>query len=354
MSNNVSTLGQLLDNNLRMRTVRTQLNDLQTQLSTGKKAQLLSGLGDDAITSVRTRASLKQIAVYQANIDNGTTRIKQMTNVINQIKGQTKNVLDVLMGEQQKGDINLEMIHDFAHDALDQVRDLLNSKDDDRYLLAGADAFTTPLDKNGIHETYMITQFNAWQAGTIDTDTLITNYKATPETTMGYSAPLSSDLVRGVTIRADVGTEVDYTRLADSDGFKKILNSLALLDQMDLDKISLEDDDNPLTTQTAPGADAETQRDNFFTLYEDVIRTIKDGVNDLVLEEQRLERASLQLGNLQEDHTADKNALETLLGKVEDADTAEVATRLSSLQIQLSASYQVTARLGQLTLSNYL
>lgn len=354
MGNSISTLGQTIENNLRLKTMRYQLDDLQRQLTSQKKAETFSGLGDQAIKALRARNAINQTTTYQTNISNGMTRLKTLTDSLKEFRAQTNIVLDALTEELQKGDINLDQIQDFARSALSIGRDLLNTKDGDRYLLSGGDAENAPIDKNGVHEVYMRKLFDDWQAGTITTDTLMTNYKSTSETTMGYSAALSSGSARHVYVRADVTVEVDTTLFANQDGFKKILNGLALLDQMDIDKISLGEDDNPATTQTAPGADAEEQRDNFFELYEDIIKHIKDGVADLNREEQRLERANLTLDTVNKSHTTDKVALENLVSDVEDADTSDVAIRISVMQVQLSAAYQVTARIGQLTLSNFI
>lgn len=354
MSNNISTIGQTLDNNARLKSIQAQLYDLQTQLSSGKKSQSFVGLGAQAIGSLRNRAELTHIDVYQSNITIGITRSKQMLDSISEFKAQAKNISSAMSNQLQQGDIDLNQIKTFATDGLKYLRELLNSKDGDRYVFAGADAYNKPMDESGAHGTYAESQFKAWKDGTIDTDTLLANISATPETTMGYSAALSSGLARGVSVRADVNSDVDYTVMADNDGFKDILNSLALIDKMDIDKISLDDGDDPLAVDTAPGATKQEQKDNFFKLYESLIKKINTGMDKLQLQEEKLQRVELQLTNISDGHTNDKNTLETALGNIENADPTDVAVKISSLQVQLSAAYQVTARLGQLSLTQYL
>lgn len=355
MSNNISTIGQLIDNNARLRDIRTQLNTLQIQLASGKKTNVFAGLGSQAVAQQRTRTDLNQIDVYQSNITTGQAHVRQILQVVSEFKEQAENVADFMATEQQKGNgINLTGIRDFAETTGNYLRKLLNSKDGDRYLLAGSDAFVEPLDDTGAHGTYMTSLVEDWKNGTIDTDTLISSYKSTPETTIGYSPALSSGQARGIFVRADVNTDVEYTLFANSDGFKDIVNAMTLIQKLDLDKVALEDGDNPASTETAPGAGAEEQKNNFYQMYEDAIKTINAGLNKLVAEEQRLQRADLLLGNITEDHTTDKFALESTLGQIEDVDPTDIAVKINALQIQLTAAYQVTANLGNLSLSNFI
>jgi flagellar hook-associated protein 3 FlgL len=354
MPNNVSSLGQLLDNNARLRDIRFQLNTLQIQLATGKKTQVFSGLGDNGITSQRTRVALDQIEIFQTNITIGQTRLRQMTQNMSEFSEQAKNLADTMGFALQQGDVDIGSLKTAAQDTLSYIRDLLNSRDGERYLFSGADSFSAPLEDTGAHASYITGLIEDWRTGTIDSDALIAAYSATPETTIGYSASLSSGLTRGVYVRASTETDVDYTLLANSQGFKEILNAITLMAGMDLDKIELGVDDNPALVRTAPGADATEQKENFFKVYENMITRINAGINLLRTEEQRLQRADVLLNNIAQEHTFDSNTLANSLGTIEDADPAEVSIKINSLQTQLSAAYQVTALLGTLSLTNYI
>lgn len=354
MSNNVSTLGQLLDNNSRLRDIRLQLNTLQIQLATGKKTQVFSGLGDQGIVSQRTRVALNQIEVFQSNITIGQTRLRQSLQTMNEFMEQAKNFADTMGFQLQQGNIDVPSLKAAASDTLGFLRELLNSRDGDRYIFAGADSYTSPLEDTGAHTTYMNSLISDWQAGTIDTDTFISSYSSSPETTIGYTAALASGQVRNIYVRADVNTDVDYTLLANNSGFKDILNAITLMASMGLDKPALEDGDNPSDFSVAPGATQDDQKDNFFQVYEDMISRVNAGITSLRTQEERLQRADVLLNSIAQGHTTDSNSLANTLGQAEDADPAEVSIKINALQTQLSAAYQVTALLGALSLTNYL
>jgi flagellar hook-associated protein 3 FlgL len=353
-TSNVSTLGQLLENNARLNDVRRQLNTLQLQLSSGKKTDVFSGLGDQGSRSLRVRVEINQIDVFQSNIDIGRTRLRETVQTLEDFSTQAKNFADSMAFAQQQGNIDIQSLREGARAAMVYLRDLLNSRDGDRFILAGADSFVAPIDAGAAHDTYLSGQIEAWRTGTLTTATLKTNYTGTPETTMGYSAALSSNLVRNNFIRADVNTEVDYTLTGDQEGFKRILNAIGMMANMDLDKVALDDGDNPALVKTAPGATRTEQKEEFFSLFEHMIKEINGGINNLRTENQRLERADVVLGSIRADHIIDRNTLETTLGQIEDADPAEVAVKINALQTQLEASYQVTALLGSLSLSRFI
>ncbi|WP_018261502.1 hypothetical protein [Methylobacterium sp. WSM2598] len=75
--------------------------------------------------------------------------------------------------------------------------------------------------------------------------------------------------------------------------------------------------------------------------------TIKDISTDLTLASGRITAQKTQNGQT-------RLVLQNALAGVENADTQEVATKLLALQTQLQASYQTTATLAKLSLTNYL
>jgi flagellin-like hook-associated protein FlgL len=64
--------------------------------------------------------------------------------------------------------------------------------------------------------------------------------------------------------------------------------------------------------------------------------------------------AQSAIAQAKERHQATKNYLNTALDGIENVTTEEVAVQLLALQTRLQASYQTTATLSQLSLTNYL
>ena len=61
--------------------MRRELDELQRQLATGKKSDTFAGLGFERRTSLDARGKMAMLAGYQQTIDNGTLRLKMMSQV---------------------------------------------------------------------------------------------------------------------------------------------------------------------------------------------------------------------------------------------------------------------------------
>lgn len=355
----ISTLGQTLDQIERLKTLQLQLADFQTQLTTGKKTRTFSGLGTSIITSEKARADFTALNTYSNNITIADRRIKQMTAAVEKVREQAGSVLNALEIQTQKGEYDIETVSDFAGKTFDFIVNLLNQKDGDRYLFGGSDTLTPPVGNTGTLDTYVLTRLDSWVSLSIDTDQLIDSYRDRTQlndTVVGYSAALSSSTVNGVSIRIDQTTEIDYTVLANGDGFRDILAGLSMVKQIAnaIDEVTLDPADDPLTTTTAPGVDQQEQNDNFYKMFNDVATMLSAALDSLSQEEYKLSQVHAQVTQVQERHKLEQNTLAGVISDVEDADMNEVAVRLNALQIQLEASYRVTAAVQSLSIINFL
>ena len=352
---NVSTLGQSLDQVSRLKDIQGNLDILQYQLASGKKAREFTGLGDDVLTSQRSRASIDALTRYQENITLGNIKIDVMTRSIQETIEQTTNIVSMANFQIQEGEIDFEEVGQFASDIYNRITSIMNTKYENKYLFAGSDTMQQPVTDIGSMDTFVQTEIKNWTDGTITTDQLIAQYEGANDTTLGYSAPLSSGNVRNVFIRADVSVDINYTVLANEEPFKDVLGALKMLSNLGaLDKVSLDEGDNPTDFVTAPGLDEDEQQDNFYQLFNHLVEKINSSIVDMRKTEVRLNRAQLDLQSKQQSHVDDANMLQTMLDNVENVDITDVATKLNSLQVQLEASYRVTAILQDMSLAKFL
>jgi flagellar hook-associated protein 3 FlgL len=354
----ISTLGQTLDQIERLKTTQLSLADFQTQMTTGKKTQSFTGLGGDAITSLRSRADLKTLDSYDANITTAQRRMQVMMNSISQIRSQAESVAGAIDIQTEQGNVDIKSIGDLAGKALDFINDLLNQRDGDRYVFAGAESLTKPFSDNGTLDTYAQTQVDSWINGGITTDQLIDSYTDPTklnDTVMGFSAGLSSGNTKGVSVRVAKTTEIDFTVLANDPGFRDIISGLTMLKNLgtSLDKVSIDPTDNPLTTATAPGLDKDAQNNNFFQAYNDIAVKLNGSLDKMDQMTYTLSQTSAQIDQISDDHKQQQNVLNDTVTNVEDADMNEVALKLNALQVQLEASYRVTGALQSLSFVNF-
>lgn len=354
----ISTLGQALDQMERLKSMQGQMYTLQTQLTTGKKTTAFKGLGSDVITSQRARANFSQIDKYMSNITTASRRMDIMSNAMGEMRAQAGNIVSGIAGQPQEGDVELERISDLADKVFDFVSNLMNQKDGDRYLFSGAETTSPPIADNGTMDTYIQSKLKDWTSGDITTDQLIQGYRdrtQLTDTIAGYSPQLSSGNVKGVTVRVDENTELNYTVLANNDAMRDIITAVSMIKGLGatIDKVSLDAED-PTGTVTAPGADKHEQNDNFHKVYNDLAKMLTSALDKLDTDIGKLSQTQAQIKTISTNYATEKSTLAGTISDVEDADPTEVAMKLTTLQTQLEASYRVTAAVGSLTLADYL
>jgi flagellar hook-associated protein 3 FlgL len=354
----ISTLGQSMQQIERLKTMQASLANLQYQLTSGKKTDVFAGLGTQVLASERARANFNQIDTYISNMNIADRRVKMQVNAIDGILKQAGDVVNAIQIQTQQGEFEQESVGDLAKKARDYIIAMLNERDGDRYLFSGADTQQIPVTDTGIQSSYLNGRVNDWVNGVIDTDELIASYSDSTQLTdtiNGYSASLSSGNAKNVFVRVDENVELNYTTLANNKGFRDILSAVGALNALceGIDEVTLDPDD-PTGTITAPGATKEEKNANFYKVFNDIAVRINQGLDYLENETYKLSSVSAQMNRLTDDYKTEKNTLAGIVSDVEDADPNEVAVKINSLQLQLEASYRVTASISQLSLAYLL
>jgi flagellar hook-associated protein 3 FlgL len=343
----MSTMGQTQDQIGRLKNLQLQLGTLQTQISTGKKSQTLKGLGNDVIITKRARADFQKLDSYMLNIDRANTRIAQMQGGLSTIKTQANNVLDSIVNQTQKGDIELDSIRRLADNAYDFIVDTLNLKDGTAFIFAGSDTASQPIIDSGAIDAYYADLNAQWSAGTLPitppnttiSQEYISRYRNIPEVTLGLSGTLTDS--KQVYVRADDTVEINYTLKANNQAMKDILTAVSAMR-------------NISNLDVAPGAAEQEKQNYFFEVFNDVANLISSAVDKLDVEGFKLSTAQAQLNDVRKEHVIEKNTLLNTISSIEDIDLNEAAVKIQSLGVQLEASYQVTALVSKLSLANYL
>ena len=395
----VSTLGQALRQIENLNSQQLLFSDLSTQLSTGKKTQLYSGLNTDSLTSIRSRTELSSIGIYIDNLSRADTKIAITLSSIEEFQEQSKNFSATLTGLLQEGnhqlgqdvryddpatpnivedtivgntsaavDADFQSVVNNATNLFNFFGELLNIQDGDRYLLAGADSQEKPFTDNGTLDAALNTLITRWKDGLITTDELIAdltdgtalagNPDAITDSTIGYSASLSNGTAGNVFVRADENSEIKYTTLANEDSLRNIIVALAVMKNENLSPIVdvYESGNYPAVPDAkgAPGATAEDQQDNFYQLYNAMTAMVVSSIDQIDQIRFRAEIVRVQMNETKESHINQRQLLLNTVSSIEDVDINEVAVQLTTLKTQLEASYQVTALTQSLSLVRFL
>lgn len=118
--------------------LRKMLDDLQRQLSTGKKSATYAGLGFDRGVTVGLRAQLSAITGFDATAEQVQTRVNVAQTSLGRISDISNSVKTAMMqGTYGSGAIGASTAQTTAQFSLDETLSLLNTQAGDHYLFSG-------------------------------------------------------------------------------------------------------------------------------------------------------------------------------------------------------------------------
>jgi len=159
--------------------------------------------------------------------------------------------------------------------------------------------------------------------------------------------------------RIDANSEVDYTSLANNQGFRDVLVAVSFLKSENLPPIAdvyaepYTFGDAPIE-EGAPGATLDEQRNAFFEVFNAVESMITGALKNIDKEIQNLELARVRLDDAANTNRQQQEIAKSIISDVEDVDLNEVAVKLTSVQTSLDASYRITAMMTEMSLVNFI
>lgn len=310
-------LARLSDNSA---TVRAQLDVALEQQSTGKISGAYSGLASGGVrTSLDLRPAMQHTQVWQDNIDQASSRMDVTQSALSQISGIAATFYADTANINTIGTSEVAGIAASAKLALQQVAQLLNTKSGDIYVFGGQDTGNPPVPNT--------------DPAVVGADLLASDTATPPfSATIGTAVP-TVEVGEGQTVQ--VGLLANANTLATSGGLttgsymRDVMRGLATLANLT---------DGP--TAQAVAADTRVRLNSAIGAMADETGALGDIQATLATRKTTL--------------AATHTALAKQVSNVEDVDMAATLTRVSALQTQLQASYQVIAGVKSLSLASYL
>lgn len=125
--------------------LKSQLNDLTTQLSSGLTAQTYGGLGTGRSAALSAQASVSTLTGYAAVIGTAQTRAKLATTSLSQVVTVANSANAALQNGLQSTSVSGQTAKSTALNNLNAALDALNQSDGSVYLFGGRDGTTTPV-----------------------------------------------------------------------------------------------------------------------------------------------------------------------------------------------------------------
>lgn len=347
---NISTLATYLQLNSSIRTLQRAMLDAQKEMSTGRKADLMAALRDRAAEAVNLRNTLNDTAEFKSSAQLVASRIDTMQTALDGVRDIVGAMRNTALTARDS--VSRAYLQEAATAAIDRINSFLNGQVAGRTLFAGTETDTLPMQNaaavnagSGYSPLQAVQQVIANLGPMTDTASALAiangpngvasvfdDSNADPD--LRYTATFYNGATTGsVTARLDQGYEVDYSVRADHPAIRRVQEGLYML----------------------ASVPAGSVPDDAFTAWQDeAIARLVDGYQDVVDVSANLGFKESVINDAITRHEATMAQLNNEVADLEAADPYETALRLSQLQTQLEATFSITARMNELTLTKFL
>ncbi len=336
---------------------RTQLNTLTQQVASGYVSPQVAGLGAGTATALSLTPALSANSTYQANIAAAAgpmgvaqTALSEISSIASNFYAQTNNLNGLDAG-------SVDSIAASARDALAQVANLLDSKDGNTYVFAGQDSTNPPVpNPDSIGSSGFATAIATALAGlgSNGAAATIASTLATATSNSAGTSPFSAALNAAASSGTDLRTLTE-TGTATYVPCGIVANANADIASPGASTTGSYTRDVLRALATLGSLSSSQLADSgFSTLVGDVRTSLGDAITALNQDAGVMgdRQTAMQATSTQLSDAA--TALQTQLAAAEDVDAAATMTKLSTVQTQLQASYQMIAAQQGLSLVKYL
>ncbi len=335
--------------------VHQQVDTLTEQISTGLVSQSYAGLGAGASVSLNLNPQLSALQTYQTNIGQATGSMQVTQTAMTQIQQIAAQFAADIPNLNGLNASEVDSVASQANAALQQVADLLNTKDGNNYVFAGQDSANPPVpSSDNILSSGFYTQINTAVSALSSNGaaTTITSTLATASSNASGTSPFSAYLsqpvsaISATTVQTGEGGSVQTGLLASGNSavvssgtsttgsyMRDLMRSLATLGSLSSSQIN------------DPG---------FASLVQDTGTSLSGVVTTMASDVGVLGNTQASLTATQTQLSDTATALSGQLSSVQEVDMAAALSQLTSMQAQLQASYHLISTQNSLSLMNFL
>lgn len=331
-SSSIGNMSQVFISQRHNLDLRTRLNTLTSEFSSGRKDDLARSIGADTarLTNIDRRvAVLDSYMLASSETAQELEIVQQSLARVDSVRAKTAEAL--LNSDFVESDLHRQNMSNTAKDAFKEMVTVLNTRFADRSIFSGAAAGQSALAS----PTDMIASIEAAVAGlstVADVEAAVDLWFDDPAggfATMGYTGDDGDPVER----RIDEGQSISLTARADADQIKNVLKGAALGFAASAASLSGHDHAEALRIS---GVSLIASAEPFVNFRSQI------GASQERIQETR----AMQV--------AEQTTLSRIYNDLVLTDQFETGLALQEVQTQLETHYTITARLSRLSLAEYL
>ena len=338
-------------------TVRQKLNSLTTQVSTGLTSSTYAGLDAGAQVSLNLGPQIAHAKAWQANISAASGKIDLTQTVMSQIQQIANQFYGQLPNLNNSASSEIDSVAAQARSALQQVANLLDTKNGDQYLFAGQDSGNPPVpNPDTILTSGFYTQINAAVGGLAvagSAATIASTLAIATSNTAGTSPFSTSQSQPAITLQSQIPTvQVGETQRIPV-GLLASANASAISSGTSTTGSYMRDLLRNLATIGSLNG-SQSNAGGFTGLISDLNISLGGAITAMATDVGNLGNLQASLTTTQTSLADTVTALSSQVSSVQDVDMAETLSRLQLVQTQMQSSYQMIASYSSLSLVKFL
>jgi len=346
----ISTLASHLQLNSSIRVLQSQMMDAQKELSTGRKADLVAALRDRAAEDVDLRNALNDVTEFKGTAEVVASRMDTMQAALGGVRDIAEQMRSTALTSRDS--VSRRYLQESASSALDRINSFLNAQVAGRTLFSGVQTDLAPMQ--AMNTVNGATGFSPQQAvsqvianlgpitdaasalavanGPDGVSSIFDDTNSDPN--LRYAGTFYNGATTGtVSARLDNGYQLDYGLRADDPAFRELQQGLYMLASVPYGSIP---------------------EDAYVAWQDEAVKHISNGFQGTIDVSAELGYKQSVVDSVLTQHEAAITQLNNQIAKLESADPYQTALRLSQLQTQLEATFSITARMNELSLTKFL
>jgi flagellar hook-associated protein 3 FlgL len=354
MIGGISTLGSMLRNSWQIQSMQTQMNQITTEIASGRKTDPLGPLGGNAALLYQLHAQSDQQTALQTTVTNALGRLDATQTALSAVGTAVQSIVNDALTPDSSNGQGQSVLANEAQNSMAQVISQLNTQYEGSSLFSGDNTNTAPMQAadaaggplatvNSVLATAVsvkggpltASDINSFISGPNGLASVFNDTNSNPALNYGGAFYTAPDDGKPTTLLIGATQTLQYNVNGNQQGFRDLMQGLSMLTMLGAPPSQL-DDSAKAALQTQASA------------------LIGQAQNELTTQQGLLGVTQAALQNVADQQQAAANATQKQILGFEQADTTADATTLSTLQTQLQATYAITAEISQLTLTHYL
>lgn len=354
MLGRISTFSNPMQLDYAVQSMQSELTTLVNEVSSGQKANPAQSMGSQAALLYQLQAQSDQQTALQTSVTVASQRMDTIQAALTSIAGETQTVATAAQEWSSNTSEGYGVLGNQASNTLSQILGQLNTSYAGSSVFAGDTGSAPPMQVAGATGG-PVSAVNAVLAaaatakggplsaadvtgllsGPDGLDSIFSDSNSNPA--LNYRGAFYTGSTDGqpTTVLISPGQTVSYNASADQPGFRDLLQGLSMLSLLSAPSSQLDD-----TAKSALLSAATAQ--------------LQTGQREMTTLQGTLGAAQAQLSTAMQTQQTAASATQAQILTYVQADTFGDSSKLTTLQTQLQATYELTAQISQLSLVHYM